>query len=329
VASTALVSAKETALTTPLVFACWLWFADGKRREALYFIAPAAALAGWLVVLHHATGSWFGNQAFAQYNIQDSLMPSHILYALGRRAYTLFFADGHWIGAIALWFGWRAGLFRNREWKIAAAVAAAQLLAVTILGGAVLDRYLLPILPVLYAGIAVATATVYTARWRILSIAAMLAIMVTGWFVNPPYPFPLENNLAVVDFVYLQRDAAQYLESFYPQARIATVWPFTEAVKNVDFGYVQHRLNTISVPGLTRDDFAKLDLANIDVLVVYTRGGTPPAWLLTIAPARDLLARFANIYPEASAGELRSLGFQSKARWSRGIQWIEVYTRQP
>jgi hypothetical protein len=157
----------------------------------------------------------------------------------------------------------------------------------------------------------------------------MVAFMITGWFVNPPYPFPLENNLAVVDFVYLQRDAAQYVESYHPSARIASVWPFTDAVKNPDFGYVQRRLNTTQIQGLTREDFAKLDLANIDALVVFTRSGTPPRVMLDIEPVRALLRRFANIYPEASAEEIRSLGFQSEARWVRGVQWIEVYTRQP
>jgi hypothetical protein len=42
-----------------------------------------------------------------------------------------------------------------------------------------------------------------------------------------------------------------------------------------------------------------------------------------------LLRRVANIYPEANSDEIRTLGFQSEARWSRGVQWIEVYTRRP
>ena len=37
---------------------------------------------------------------------------------------TLFVADGHWIGTIALYFGHR--ILRSREWSIAFAVAAAQ-----------------------------------------------------------------------------------------------------------------------------------------------------------------------------------------------------------
>ena len=47
-ACTLLVLTKETAITTPAVFAGWLWLRTGKRREAIYFLAPAVALAdGW------------------------------------------------------------------------------------------------------------------------------------------------------------------------------------------------------------------------------------------------------------------------------------------
>ena len=40
--------------------------------------------------------------------------------------------------------------------------------------------------------------------------------------MNPPFPFPLENNLAMIDFVELHHDAAQYLEASYPNKTIYT-----------------------------------------------------------------------------------------------------------
>ena len=137
VACTVLVVLKETALTTPLVLGAWLWFRDGRRKDALWFALPALALAGWLAVLWRSTGSIFGNAEFAQYNVGGALQPGHIFYAIGRRCYTLFVADGHWIGSIALWFGWRA--LRGRDWAIALWVAAAQVAVVTLFGGAVLE----------------------------------------------------------------------------------------------------------------------------------------------------------------------------------------------
>jgi hypothetical protein len=323
-ATVALVLVKETAITTPMVFGAWLLFHDRRLQAALYFFAPAAALALWLVYLRQVTGSWFGNPEFAQYNVTDSFTAAHILYAVMRRVYTLFVADGHWIGALALWQGWRT--LRGRDWSIAFTLAAAQIAAVTFLGGAVLDRYLLPVLPILYTAFAVAAST-YSPQRRLLSNLAMLALLVTGWFVNPPFPFPLENNLAVVDFVDLQHEAAQYLESNFAGRRIASVWPLTAAIRNPDFGYVQARVSTLKAPGLRLTDFQALPLQDADVIVTYSRGQTPPAFILENPTLRSGFAPFIELQPEATSSELRTLGYHSRARWERKGQWIEIYSR--
>ena len=320
----ALVLVKETAITTPMVFGAWLLFRDRRWKEALYFFAPAIALGLWLVYLRQVTGSWFGNAEFAQYNVTDSFTIVHVLYAIMRRVYTLFLADGHWIGAAALYFGHRALL--SREWTIAFAVALAQLADVTFLGGAVLDRYLLPVLPILYAAFAAAAST-YTPQRRLTSNLALLAMLVTGWFVNPPFPFPLENNLAVVDFVELQHDAAQYLESNFSGRRVVSVWPFTAAIRNPDFGYVQARIPTLRAPGLRLEEFKTLSMSDPDVIVTYSRGQTPTAYILDNPIVRSWFAPFIDLQPEATSSELRTIGYQSQARWERKGQWIQIYSR--
>jgi len=66
---TAAVLMKETAITTPLVFALWLWFREGRRREALFFLAPAGALGVWLLLLWRNTGHLLGDPGFTQYNL--------------------------------------------------------------------------------------------------------------------------------------------------------------------------------------------------------------------------------------------------------------------
>lgn len=322
IACTALVLVKETAITTPFVFGVWLIFKDRRIKQSLYFLAPALALALWLNLLQGVTGSLFGNTGFAQYNVTDSLQPLHILYALFRRAYTLFFADGHWIGALALYLGWRQ--LRGRDWTVAFWVAAAQLIAVTVFGGAVLDRYLLPVLPILYAAFAVAISTFRPQR-RMLASAALLLLLIAGWFINPPYLFPLENNLSVVDFVKLQKDAAQYVESNYRTRRVVTVWPFTAALRRPEMGYVQQRIRSIQAPGLHLADLASMPLRDDDVIVIYSRGPKPSP--LMPAAVREWFGHTIDFYPEASPEELQTLGFISRERWSRGPLWIEVYTR--
>jgi 4-amino-4-deoxy-L-arabinose transferase-like glycosyltransferase len=319
---TLLVLTKETALTAPAVFGAWLWFREQRRREALYFLAPVAALAGWLVVLHRVTGYWLGNPGFGQYNVNDALHPLAILYSVLERFLFLFVTDGRFLCAIALVAGWR--LLRSKDWAIAFLVAGAQLLLVTVLGGAVLDRYLLPILPILYIA-AAAAAFAYPPKWRWVAHGALIAMLLGGLFWNPPYPFQYEDNLAVVDFVELQRTAAQYLETAAQGKRIASMWPFTGAIEVPDFGYVRRPLRPVSVGSLDLATLAALDRSSFDYLVVYSRQYPMEGTWLDAAPIQPLLQRLPGYHPQATHGELTARGFVPVAHWQQHGQWIEIY----
>lgn len=319
----ALVLIKETAITAPAVFALWLWLKESKRREALYFMAPAAALGIWLAALHRTTGHWLGNEEFAQYNVGSALDPFHIAFALLARAWFLFVADGRFIGSVALFLGWR--LLRGAEWTISFLVAAAQLSVVTVFGGAELERYLVPVLPILYAAMATAAA-VYSQRWRWISHSAMLALLVAGWFCSTPFPWPYEDNLDMVDFVRLHQDAADYLEAHAPSARIASAWPFTDAIKHPEFGYVKQPLNSLKAPDLHLTGIGGLGHENFDLLVMFPNKRAVKGSLLDVAPLRDFLRHYYDYEPQASAEEiLQGIGFVPIKRWQRRRQWIEIY----
>jgi 4-amino-4-deoxy-L-arabinose transferase-like glycosyltransferase len=328
-AATALVLVKETAISTPLVFAAWLLFREKGSREkryraALYFLAPALALGLWLAELHHATGHWLGNAEFVRFNVSQSLGLSHIVYAIGRRIYMLFLSDGHFLGAAALIAGWR--LLRGKEWTIAGLVALAQTAVVTLLGGAVLDRYMLPVLPIVYTAFAVA-GSAWSRPVRLSAQAAMMTLFVVGWFWNPPVPFPYENNLAMVDFVRLQQDAAEYLEDHAAGRRIATAWPLSDAIIHPEFGYVRKPLNlTVVTGGVRLANVAKLRPGDFDVLVMYSAEWSVKGRILDIRPIRSLVNTFLDPNINATSDEIRAtLGFVPALRWTRGGQWIEIY----
>ncbi len=323
-ACTLLVLVKETGISTPFVFAAWLWIYEKRRRESLYFIAPAIALAIWLIGLHHATGNWLGNSEFAKYNVADSLQPAHILMTIERRIYFLFISDGLWIGAILLFIGSR--LLKGREWTIAFIVAGAQLLLVSIFGGASLDRYSMPAFPVVFAAMA-AAATALPQSWRWTAQFAMTFALVMGLFINPPYPFSFENNLAMMDFVGLQKDAAEYLEQHAQGKRIASAWPFTDAITRPGCGYVKRPMNVI---GHSEDfklpNLADIDLKHADVLVVFSRTWGLDAGVSEFSPLRNFVHRNWGSNLPASPDEIRAgLGFVPVLRWTRHDQWIEIY----
>ncbi len=322
-ACTALVLVKETGISTPFVLAAWLWIVDRRRKDALYFLAPAVALGIWLIALHNGTGHWLGNDEFAKYNVADSLNIGHILGTLERRIYFLFIADGLWIGAITLFVG--ARFLRGREWNIAFLVAGAQLLLVSIFGGASLDRYSMPALPILYAAIA-AAGSAYPQSWRWFTQTVMIGALFIGLWWNPPYPFSLENNLAMTDFVSLQQQAADYLEHSMPAARVATAWPFTDALTRPELGYVQHPIAVERAADFRLTSLADLDRNKVDVLVVFSRNWGLDGGGLNFEWARHLIRRYWGDQIQARPEQIRAgWGFAPALTWSSRGQWIEIY----
>ena len=155
----------------------------------------------------------------------------------------------------------------------------------------------------------------------------MVTLFVVGWFWNPPVPFPYEDNLAMVDFVRLQQEAAGYLEDHAAGQRIATAWPFSDAISHPDFGYVRRPLNlTVVTGGVRLANLAKLNPKNFDVLVLYSAEWSVKGRLLDYHPIRSLVSAFLDPNVNATNDEIRStLGFVPALRWTRGGQWIELY----
>ena len=330
-ASTAAVLMKETAIVFPLVFAVVLW-REKRFREMAWFAAPALVLSAWLLILARTTGHWLGNPEFSAYNFGYNLHPVRLGVALLRRIYTLFVADFHWIGTAAILTAWwRRAIFGGRAWELVAALASAHLLTVSVLGGAVLERYLLPILPLFY--IAVAAGWSRWTNWpRWVAQGAMFAGLIAGLYVQPPYPYPLENSLAMVDQVRLYQLAAGVVNGLQPNLLVATAWPLSDALRRPEFGYVTKPRRVAECP-----DFrvaSVLALPRPDVFILYTRTINPGRSLLNIPVVRQLWERFYGYEPEMeSVGAQKLFNGPALVRWDRpatwgsplGGQWLEIY----
>jgi len=322
-ACTLLVLVKETGLIVPAVFAIWLW-REGRRREAAWFLLPCVPLAVWLAVLMRDTGSPVGNQEFARYNLAFPLHPVRLAVALARRLHYTFVADFHWVGTAALVWAWRrTRVFAAREWRVAGVLAAAHLVLLSLTGGAALERYLLPVLPLLYAGFAAALACL-PKRWRVAATAVLVAGLAAGNFINPPYAFPIENNLAFTDFVRLHQKAAEFLERNYPEVVVATSWPAHAEFSRPDLGYVRRKLRVRRLPDLRRATVEAVDWGGTDILVLYTSTWEPRWDLLRFG--RELRQSAYGYEPDITPAEVRAkLPLELAARWERRGQWVEIY----
>lgn len=324
VACTALVLVKETGLLLPLLFGGWLIY-EKRARQAIWFLLPAAALAVWLLVLARATGHLFGNTEFTRYNLYDPFHPARFGFALARRLYYLFFQDFHWIGSIAILLAWRRGIFATRGWRIAWLVAGVYVLFLSAVGGAMLERYLLPVLPIVYAAMLAGTS-LYRGPLKVACQLALLAGLIAGNFWNPPYPFPFENNLTFTDFVGLQKTAAGFIERQGGGQTVATVWPLTSALRRPEFGYVSRAVPVRALP-----DFTAASIDNPDwrkdarMLVLFSRMWEP-AWSWTnIELVRKMWRYFYGYQPELTLRDMLGRPFTPVARWERHGLWVEVY----
>ena len=320
-----LVLVKETSLVVPAVFACWL---AGERRwkAALWFLLPALPLAAWLAVLDARTHSWAGNPDFVRYNLVFAFAPLSLILRFLRRLHYLFFADFHWVGALAILAALRStSLFRTRGWRVAWLLVAAHVAMLTLLGGAILQRYLVPVLPILYAAM---VAALWRCRGalRPVAIGVLLAGLAACNFLNPPYPFPYDDNLAFTDFLRLHQTAADWLDANFPDATVYTVWPVSAELSRPDLGFVRRPLHVRLMPQLTVDELRATDWNHVEILLAYSRSWDSPYTLAHLPWVARLRSRLSDYRPDPRLQEVRShVPFPVTAHFERRGQWVDIF----
>lgn len=321
-----LVLLKETGIVTPAVLFCWLaWRRDW--RNALPFLISPAVLGLWLAVLHAQTGDWLGNREFATYNVNYSLEPMRILLSATRRVFYLLLADFRWIGTMAVVLSWpRLGLLRSSEWRVCLVVASIYLIIFSLFGGAELERYLLPVLPLFYIA---ATVALFEAApmVRNLGVTALLAGLAISIFWYPLYPFPFENNYSMVDSVRVQQEAAALIEREFGQQTIATAWPFSASLRQPNFGYVSRGVKTLELKDFQRQTIESTPAGSFDALATFTNTWSPSGRIASTPFVRSILRRYYGLKDEITPDECARLGLHAQYTWARRGQQVVIYVR--
>lgn len=199
----------------------------------------------------------------------------------------------------------------------------------SVVGGAVLPRYLLPVFPPL---ILIAVILI----WRLPRLAARSVMVFTAgcfvwaWFLNPPYPFPFEDNLAYADFICLHEQAAQFLEAQAGRRRILTAWPASGELTRPFLGYVDQPLNVVALQGFAGHDFDGVSPESFDCLYLYSRRWEPPNnWLGRFPWLQRLQARYFEYQPPVPENALAArYHLRLLASFERRRQWVRIYVRQ-
>ncbi len=265
---------KETAVVIPLTLAA-LDVAEGFRasattrgklwREAAWLSSCIVPLAGWYAYHYAKTGFLFGNPQYLRYNAEATLTPLRIVAAFGHRILHL---TAHMNLFVPVLMGLAALLLAPRldanghdraaippavEMRIFFLVLVNAVLF-SVLGGALLTRYLLPMYPLVLLA---AVASIYrrVPYWQGLALVSAGAF-VAGLFVNPPYGFAPEDNLAYARVVRMHESGIVELQKMYPGATVLSAWPVTDELSHPELGYVKKPWDVVAI-----DDFSSGQIA--------------------------------------------------------------------
>jgi len=299
---TAAALSKETSIAVPLTLAAvCMWGGFRARpplrfrlwREAAWLSSCVLPLAGWYAYHFSKTGFLFGNPEFVRYNAQATLEPVRIFAAFGHRILHLTAHMNLFVPVLMTFAALLLAPRQDADGHERATISQSVLrrifllllvnaLLFSVLGGALLTRYLLPMYPLV---LLVAVATFYrrVPYWQGLAVFSAAAFVV-GLFVNPPYGFAPEDNLAFVHVVRLHEAAIAQLNNRYQGATVLSAWPMTDELTKPELGYLKQPYDVYRVEDFTQ---AQVDRAaeepwKFSAALVFSTKYEPPHPLLSL-----------------------------------------------
>jgi 4-amino-4-deoxy-L-arabinose transferase-like glycosyltransferase len=297
------------------------------RREHIRWIAalavPFLPLIAWYAYHRARTGFTFGNPVYLRYNATANLTAAHIFIALRYRFVHLFWQRNIWLPillAVACLllprrpFGEVQPLTRSTRLTCALLIAA-NWIAFSVLGGALLTRYLLPIYPIILL-LCIDTWRDRT-RWLAGLTVATAAAFISALWINPPTAFAPEDTLVYRDMIVVHQEAIAFVNQHYPDATVLTAWPVSNDLFNPELGYTTYRMKVTAVDNFSLDEIQKAAQhpEDFDTAIVFTTHYVAPSlqrYLLSHPDSRIGHAVTAN--PDLSPAQI-ALMLHGKIVW--------------
>jgi len=307
------------------------------KRHALSFLLCLVPLLLWFAYHHHRTGYYLGNPYYLRYNLQATLTPLRILLALLIRLW-------HVLGYLNLFLLTLGALFAMTQPPLLeadgtlrpriaisvqlafAAVLLVNMLAESALGGAVLARYMLPVVPLVIL-VCVSTMRRRIRRWT-WWIAITCAAFVVQLFVLPPYRIAPEDTLPYRDYVILHKLAAAELSARYPRGRVLTAWPASDELTYPFLGYVKQPLTVVRIANFSPLEIERASRATeqFDVAYLFSTKWEPPHPLFeALTFGKPLQERFFDYHEDMAPQRAADiLGGRTATYLTRHQEWIAL-----
>ncbi len=337
---------KETSIAVPLTlaavcvveaFRARLPLRFSLLRESAWLAGCVLPLAGWYGFHYWKTGFLFGNPEFLRYNAQANLEPLRIFAAFGHRVLHLTAHMNLFVPVLmtfaALLLNPRLGPGgRDREAIPAATLRRILLLLFgnallfSVLGGALLTRYLLPMYPLV---LLVAVTSFYrrVPYWPGLAVFSTAAFL-AGLFFNPPYGFAPEDNLAYAHVIRLHLAGIAQLNRKYPGATVLSAWPMSDELTRPELGYLKnpfdvYRVEDFSAPQIDR---AAEEPGKFSAALVFSTKYDPPRPLLSLgAKSAELDEKYFGLHHDLPPEQIaRRLGGELVWEKIDQGQWVAL-----
>jgi len=330
---------KETAIITPAALALWEAILLIRNRNVrthanwiAALLAPILPLLAWYAYHYHRTGFVFGNPEFLRYNATANLGAHRIALCLYHRFLHLTLHMNMFVPVTCALAALmmpaitaRARLPRSILQAIAV-ILIANWIAFSVLGGALLTRYLLPMYPLVLL-VCVAEWQRRFHRWpwlAALSAAAFLA----GIWINPPYAFAPEDNLTYRDFIVLHQRAINYIAHNHPHATVLTAWPAYSELQRPELGYTKFPIKAFAIQNFSMDEIEKAaaDPGDYDTALLFSTKWAPPPGHVDLSRshiADD--ARYFDFHEDVRPAQAAAL-LHGELVWQASIrgEWVAI-----
>ncbi len=303
------------------------------RRTLLLLAVPATVLAVWFAFHYWRTGYIFGNPEFFRYNVASTFVPLRIALAALRRLWQVSGYMNLWIltGAMAAAMLLPPLVDKERAPRpriaiplqlLFLALIVAHVVGHSLVGGAVLARYMMPVIPLAIL-ISVSTLWRRVRQWRWV-VGFVCATFVIGWFVPPLTSYAPEDNLNYASYVRLHQKATKYLEAKYPRGKVLTAWPASDEVAHPYLGYAGSPLQVVRIEDFSFDQLM-LARQSGDFDVAYLFSTKTPRSRFRWASWEKANARFFDLHEDVSpVAAATLLGGRLVMHEAENGQWVAL-----
>ena len=310
----------------------WVQPCPSPSPSSIAAILSTATAPTWYAYHFHRTGFVFGNPEFLRYNATANLDAHRITLCLYHRFLHLTMHMNMFVPVTCTLAVLLMPAIANRArlprpiLNAVTVILLANWIAFSVLGGALLTRYLLPMYPLILL-VCVAEWQRRLPRWESLA-ALSAAAFLAGIWINPPYAFAPEDNLTYRDMIVLHQRAVLLIAQRWPQATVLTAWPAFSELQRPELGYTKVPIKAFPIQNFSMEEIAKAaaDPGDYDTALLFSTKWAPAPGRINIARGNAPAdARYFDFHEDVRPAEAAAI-LHGELVWqasTRG-EWVAI-----